>query len=187
MAQIANVKKDMIILEKSEFSALRSENEVKWKSYSHILYIKILRYTDTKVHKVYVWMNFTVCTIRSRIRLCPKPQRSCQRPLWSFQDTHDCSIRSRIRLWWKPRRSCWRLLLVIHGTHMIIVPSWQDKQLFLPLRLFQLMLYSECGQVCVEGLKNLCINTCSNICLLPSFLYFSSTFLNISFLCVFRR
>lgn len=29
MSHIAGVKKDMIILEKSEFSALRAENEVK--------------------------------------------------------------------------------------------------------------------------------------------------------------
>lgn len=36
MSQIANVKKDMIILEKSEFSALRSENEVKLKSHSYL-------------------------------------------------------------------------------------------------------------------------------------------------------
>ena len=32
MSQIASVKKDMIILEKSEFSALRAENEVKLNS-----------------------------------------------------------------------------------------------------------------------------------------------------------
>ena len=36
MSQIANVKKDMIILEKSEFSALRSENEVKLKNHSYL-------------------------------------------------------------------------------------------------------------------------------------------------------
>jgi len=35
MSQIASVKKDMIILEKSEFSALRAENEVKLKSHSY--------------------------------------------------------------------------------------------------------------------------------------------------------
>lgn len=34
MSQIASVKKDMIILEKSEFSALRAENEVKLSSHS---------------------------------------------------------------------------------------------------------------------------------------------------------
>jgi hypothetical protein len=34
MSKIANVKKDMIILEKSEFSILRAENEVKLQSYS---------------------------------------------------------------------------------------------------------------------------------------------------------
>lgn len=42
MSQIANVKKDMIILEKSEFSALRSENEVKLKSHSHIYQVLFL-------------------------------------------------------------------------------------------------------------------------------------------------
>lgn len=36
MSQIANVKKDMIILEKSEFSALRAENEVKLKHPSYL-------------------------------------------------------------------------------------------------------------------------------------------------------
>lgn len=37
MSKIAAVKKDMIILEKSEFSALRAENEVKLQSpYSHL-------------------------------------------------------------------------------------------------------------------------------------------------------
>lgn len=34
MSQIANVKKDMVILEKSEFSALRAENEVRLNSHS---------------------------------------------------------------------------------------------------------------------------------------------------------
>ena len=46
MSQIANVKKDMTILEKSEFSALRSENEVKLKSHLHLSSAFLLGYGD---------------------------------------------------------------------------------------------------------------------------------------------
>lgn len=51
MSNIANVKKDMVILEKSEFSALRAENEVKLLSYANILSAKALSCTHLEGHK----------------------------------------------------------------------------------------------------------------------------------------
>lgn len=51
MSNIANVKKDMVILEKSEFSALRAENEVKPLCYANILSAKTLSCTHLEGHK----------------------------------------------------------------------------------------------------------------------------------------
>ena len=52
MSEVVTRKTDMIILEKSEFSALRSENEVKLKSHSYLSSAFLLGYGGIMhVHK----------------------------------------------------------------------------------------------------------------------------------------
>lgn len=70
MSQIANVKKDMIILEKSEFSALRSENEVKLKSHSYL----------SSAFSIRIW-RYNACTQKCTKKCTPQMKK------WSLTGT----------------------------------------------------------------------------------------------------
>ena len=85
MSQIANVKKDMIILEKSEFSALRSENEVKLKSHSYLSSAFLLGFGDIMcIHKS-VHSEFSVWTVsQMKKRSLTGTPRPAVIPFWSL-------------------------------------------------------------------------------------------------------